>query len=196
MNKINIFISTDGTEYNGYDFDDNYIKDARFADQIMDTSFNVNPCVIEQYAEFTFKDKNNLIRNLVTTGQLTKDMVVYVYIDDRIFNTYLTSVWDLKLQSTTVKLSCNDPVKKLENIQTQLINVGDYTLQDLLYLAFSWTPYSVSYERETYDLCANTLIKDTYIEYQDVLSFLNKLCLVQFLRIMWRIDRFVVERCW
>lgn len=197
MHKVTIFISTDGTELNGYSFDDYYIKSIKFSNQLMDTSFNINPCVIEQYAQVTFKDKNNYIFNLIKTGQLLADMKVFVYFDGVLKYTYWTSTWDIQLESTTIILNCNDPVKKLENIQTQLVNVSSRTLYNLFNIGFSLTPYSWIYaDGDVGTLLYSTVVADSYISYQDLLSYLNKLCLVGFLRVYWHKDKFVVARCY
>lgn len=197
MNSVKIFISIDGTENNGYAFGDNYIKEMKFSNQLMDTSFNINPTVIEQYAEITLKDKHKFIFNLFRSGQLMSDMKVFVYFNNTLKFTYLTSTWDVQIQSSSIVLHCNDPVKKLENIQTQLVSVADRTLNTLLDIGFSLTEYNWTFQDvETQTFAMNTWIKDSYVTYQDLLTYFKKLCLVGFLRIYWRKNTFVIARCY
>lgn len=197
MNSVKIFISTDGTEQNGYAFGDNYIKDIKFSRQLMDTTFNINPTVIEQYAEITFKDKSNYIFNLVKKKILFNDMKVFLYINGILTDTYLTSSWDIQLQSSSIALHCNDLTKRLENIQTQLVNVATRTLYQLIDIGFGFSTFSwEAKDAETLNILNNTIIPDSYVQYQDLLTYLKKLCIVGFLRIYWKKDRFIVARCY
>ena len=196
MNRVTVFISTDGTESNGYLFGDGYIKSIKYSNQLMDTTFDINPTVIEQYAEVVFRDKDKTILNLVVDGTLTKDLKVFVYVDNILYQTYLTSSWDVQAQNSTITLHCNDETKKLENIQTQLVDVGSRTLKQLLQLGFTWSGYSWDCENNDIDtLISSIVIADSYVKFQDLLTYFKKLCLVGFLRIYWNKDKFIVARC-
>lgn len=196
MDSIRVFISTSGDESQGYTFTENNFKSVKFSNQLMDMSFDINPTVIEQYAEIKFKDKDGTIVQLLQEGILDKDLKVYVYINDVWTYTYLTSTWEVQAQDTTVTLHCNDPVKKLENKQTQLINVSTRTLAQLFSIVFNWTGYNYAYENQDIETIATHLTLDmVYIPYQDVLTCLNKLCVVGFLRIYWKKDKFIIARC-
>lgn len=196
MNRVKIFVSTSGDTSQGYEFTDNNFKSIKFSNQLMDTSFDINPTVIEQYAEITFKDKGGVITNLVKTGVLDSDLKVYIHIDNVLTYTYLTSTWDIQAQDTTVVLHCNDPTKKLENKQTQLVEPADKTLAELIALAFTWADYPYEYESsETYSIANNIQLEQTYVAYQDLLTFINKLCVVGFFRIYWKKNKFIIARC-
>lgn len=196
MDRVRIFISTSGDASQGYAFTDNNFKSIKFSNQLMDTSFDINPTIIEQYAEIEFKDKGGLITNLVKNGTLDKDLKVFVYINDALVYTYLTSTWDIQAQNTTVKLYCNDPVKKFENKQTQLIAPSNKTLAELFDLAFEWADYDYEYEsQDIADIADNIQLSGVYVVYQDLLTFINKLCVVGFFRIYWKKDRFIIARC-
>lgn len=195
MNKILIKIYDSETE-NTYQFTDNNFKSIKFSNQLLDTSFDINPTVIEQYATIVFKDKDNKISDLVTAGKLRSDMEVQIYIDGELCFTYLTSSWTLQAQSTSVTLQCNDPSKKLENKQTDLKEPADVTLKELLDYAFSFSGYTYEFQDyKTQELTQNINIQSNYITYQDLLTLLKKLCVVGFLRIYWKKNRFVVARC-
>lgn len=195
MNKILIKIYDSETE-NTYQFTDNNFKSIKFSNQLLDTSFDINPTVIEQYATIVFKDKDNKISDLVTAGKLRSDMEVQIYIDDELCFTYLTSSWTLQAQSTSVTLQCNDPSKKLENKQTDLKEPADVTLKELLDYAFSFSGYTYEFQDyKTQELTQNINIQSNYITYQDLLTLLKKLCVVGFLRIYWKKNRFIVARC-
>lgn len=196
MDKIKVFISTSGDESQGYTFTENNFKSIKFSNQLMDTSFDINPSVIEQYAEIVFKDKDGTITELVKSGILTKYLKVYVYINNVWTYTYLTSTWDIQAQNTTVTLHCNDPVKKLENIQMNAEYIGDAYLYQLITKAFNAAGYSFYVPDINVSLIITRIyMRDTYIKCQDILTFLNKLCCVGFLRIYWKKNRFVIERC-
>lgn len=196
MHRVTVFISTDGTEANGYLFSDDYIKNVKFSNQLMDTSFDITPTVIEQYAQITFKDKNKTILNLVVAGTLTKDLKVFIYINNALYNTYLTSTWDIQAQSSTITLNCNDETKKLENMQTQLVSVQSQTLKSLIQQGFTWAGYAWQSETQDIDtLLSSIVIQDSYTTYQDLLTYFKKLCLVGFLRIFWNKDKFIIARC-
>lgn len=196
MDNIKLFISTSGDESQGYTFTDNNFKSIKFSNQLMDTTFDINPTVIEQYADVVFKDKGGVISSLVKNGVLEKDLKVYVYINSVLMYTYLTSSWELQAQDTTVTLHCNDPVKKLENKQTQLVEPADKTLAELIDLAFSWSDYDYDYESATISSIANDIqLEQVYVSYQDLLTFINKLCVVGFFRIYWKKDKFIIARC-
>lgn len=196
MDNIKLFISTSGDESQGYTFTDNNFKSIKFSNQLMDTTFDINPTVIEQYADVVFKDKGGVISSLVKNGVLEKDLKVYVYINDVLMYTYLTSSWELQAQDTTVTLHCNDPVKKLENKQTQLVEPADKTLAELVDLAFSWSDYDYDYESASISSIANDIqLEQAYVSYQDLLTFINKLCVAGFFRIYWKKDKFIIARC-
>lgn len=196
MNRTKVFISTSGDESEGYLFADGFIKEIKYSNQLMDTTFDINPTIIEQYAEIVFRDKNHTIYDLVVNGTLTNDLKVFVYVDNILYQTYLTSSWDVQAQSSTITLHCNDETKKLENKQTQLINVQNRTLKQLVQYGFTWAGYS--WQSETADVdsvLSSIVIPDSYVVYQDILTYLNKLCLVGFLRIFWNKNKFIVARC-
>lgn len=194
MDNVKVFISVDGTESNGYEFTSNNFKKVKFASQAFDTTYDINPCVVEQYAEIVFKDKNNFIRNLVKEGQLSKDMWVFVYVNNVLLNTYLTSSWDIQAQDTTITLHCNDPVKKLENTLVEPLGIAMRTFSSLLSYAFSFTQYRCTYDDLGF-VGGNLIVYNSYIELQTVLEFLNKLCILGFIRIYWHINTFKVMRC-
>ena len=197
MNNVSIIIKDDGITR--FAFNDSKVKSIKFSNQLMDTSFNINPCVIEQYAEITIKDTDGLVFSNLNAldSYIKKYMDVEVYINDTLFNVYLTSTWEVKIQNSVVTIHCIDATKNLENYQTQLIDVSTQTLDGLIKKAFDCTPYNYSYETsDIRELCENIHIEDTYIQYQKVYDFLNQLCLVAFVRIYWHIDKFVIARCW
>ena len=180
-----------------FTFDDSKIISLKFSNQVMDDTFNMNPCVIEQYADITIKDYDKNIRNSIQHNYVHTYLDVEVYIDDVLFNTYITSTWDIKLQSSNVAIHCIDAVKQLENYQTELVDVGTYSLGWLLNNAFAHTPYNYTFEDlDLQHECFNIMIYNTYIQYQNIYELLNKLCLVNFLRIYWNKDTFVIARCW
>lgn len=195
MDKILITIYDPETK-DTYTFTDNNFKSIKFSNQLLDTSFDINPTVIEQYATIVFKDKDSRISDLVIAGKLRSDMEVWVHINDELDFMYLTSSWSLQAQSTSVTLQCNDPSKKLENKQTDLKEPADVTLKELLDYAFSFSGYSYEFQDyKTQELTQNINIESNYITYQDLLTLLKKLCVVGFLRIYWKRNRFIVARC-
>lgn len=181
---------------NTYTFTHNNFKSIKFSNQLFDTSFELNPTVIEQYATIVFKDKDGTISDMVVTGELRNDMEVRIHVDQNIDYTYLTSSWEVQASSTTVTLQCNDPVKRLENIQTQLISPRNMNLKELIDYGFQWSEYN--YEFDSYDtkeMCENISLTLTYVTYMDLLTYFKKLCVVGFLRIYWRRNKFIVARC-
>lgn len=197
MNRVRVIMKDNNTTV--FTFNDDKIKSIKFSNQLMDTTFNINPCVIEQYADITIKDVDGTIFDDlgIVDSYIRKYIEVEVYIDDTLFNKYLTSTWEVKIQDSTIVIHCTDQTKNLENYQTQLINVGTYTLDDLIDDAFDCTPYNYSYENSDVQyLCEHLYIANTYIPYQKVIDFLNQLCLVSFVRIYWHIDQFIIARCW
>lgn len=196
MHSVKVFISTDGTEENGYLFTDNNIKSIKFSHQLMDTSFDITPGVIEQYADIVIKDKEKSVRALVMNGTLGKDMKVFVYIDNVVYQTYYTSTWDVQAQTSTVTLHCNDPCKKLENVQIASEGIKDYVLWTLFSKAFTAAGYSWTYANvEVNNILIQTICGNTYLQYQDALTLLRKLCLVGFFRVFWNKDKFIIARC-
>lgn len=195
MEKILITIY-DPENKETYKFTDNNFKSIKFSNQLLDTSFDINPTVIEQYATIVFKDKDNKISDLVVAGKLREDMEVWIYINDELNFMFLTSSWSLQAQSTSVTLQCNDPSKKLENKQTDLKEPTDVTLKELLDYAFSFSGYTYEFQDiEVREVVENIKIQSNYITYQDLLTLLKKLCVVGFLRIYWKKNRFIVARC-
>lgn len=194
---VNITITIyDPIAKNTYTFTHNNFKSVKFSNQLFDTSFELNPTVIEQYATIVFKDKDGTISDMVVTGELRNDMEVWIYVNQNIDYMYLTSSWEVQASSTTVTLQCNDPVKKLENIQTQLISPRNMNLKELIDYGFQWSGYR--YEFDSYDtkeMCENINLTLTYVTYMDLLTYFKKLCVVGFLRIYWRRDKFIVARC-
>lgn len=196
MDRVKIFVSTSGDTSQGYTFTDNNFKSLKFSNQLMDTSFDINPTMIEQYAEIVLKDKNGAITNLVRDGILDRDLKVYVYINNVLTYTYLTSTWDIQAQDTTVKLHCNDPVKKFENKQTQQVAPSNKTLAQLIDLAFTWAGYDYEYQSSDVSSIASSIqLSSTFVLYQDLLTFIKKLCVVGFFRIYWKKDKFIIARC-
>ena len=196
MHRVKVFVSTDGTEQNGYLFTDDNFKSIKFSHQLMDTSFDITPGVIEQYAQMVLKDKDKSIRNLAASGVLGKDMKVFVYIDDVLYQTYLTSTWDIQGQNSAITLNCNDPCKKLENVQIPTEGVANYTLWGLFSKAFTAAGYRWDRANsQVSDILIYTTCKNTYIQFQDALTFLKKLCVVGFFRVYWNKDRFMIARC-
>lgn len=196
MNNIKIKINTSDGASTICTFTENDFKSLKFSEQLMDTSFDINPTVIEQYAEIELKDKGGVISSLVASGVLSKDLKVWISIDNVAIQTYLTSSWDVQIQNTTVKLCCNDPVKKIENKQTKLIEPDDYTLDYFLTQAFSWLGYNFEYEtNEIRTIAQSIILKDAYVPYMDLLTFIKKLCITGFFRIYWYINKFIIARC-
>lgn len=196
MNKINITIF-DPVTYDYYLYTDNNFKSIKFSNQLLDTSFDINPTAIEQYATIVFKDKDGTMSKLVTDGKLSEDMEVWVYIDGVIYNTYRTSSWEIQAQSTTITLQCNDPLKTLENKQTRLLELSAMrSLSELFDYAFQWAGYSYDFiDYETKYIVTNTYLYDNYVQYMDLLTFIKKLCVVAFLRVYWYKDKFIIAGC-
>ena len=190
--KVEITFPTVGLKV----FTSHNIISTKFARQLMDTTFDITPTVLEQYAEIVFKDYDGTLKRYARSGYLMKDLPVSIYIDDVLYNTYLTSAWDVKAQSSNITLHCNDPSKKLENIQVVAAGVQDYTLYNLFDNAFSNAGYSWTYDdQEVYDILTNTVCGYTYVQFQDTLTLLKKLCVVGFFRVYWSKDKFIVARC-
>lgn len=196
MISIKIFISTSGDTSQGYTYTDNDFKSVKFSDQISDTSFDITPTVIEQYADIVFKDKTGDITEKVISGVFNKYLKVFVYINNVWKYTYITSTWDIQVKDKTVTLHCNDPVKLLENKQTQLVEPADKTLADMFAYAQAWSGYPIHYgDGETIDICQRTVLKNTYVPYMNLLDFIKKLCVTGFIRFYWNKNRFVIARC-
>ena len=197
MNQIKITIFTPGNVPDSYTFGENYIKEIKFSKQLMDTSFDINPSIIEQYAEIVLKDKGGVISNLIVSGVLNKGLVLRVYIDDVFIQSYLTASWDIQAQDTTIKLYCDDLVKKLENKQTMPVEPNNFSLYQLFAKAFEWAGMSYVYESSSIsDIAQQIILYDTYVPYTDLLTFIKKLCVTGFFRIYWDKTHFVIARCY
>lgn len=195
---VNIVVTIyDPITKSSYKFTDNNFKSIKFSNQLLDTSFDINPTAIEQYATIVFKDKNGTISKLVADGKLGNDMEVWIYVDENHDFMYLTSSWEVQAQSTTITLQCNDPLKTLENKQTQLLELSSArTLKELFDYAFQWAGYSYDFiDDETKYIAENTYLFDNYVQYMDLLTFIKKLCVVAFFRVYWHKDKFIIAGC-
>lgn len=197
MNSVKVLIAYN--DNNIFTLNDSNIKSIKFSNQLMDTSFNINPCVIEQYAEIVVKDVDGSIFGSLNSLQpeIKNYIKVTVYINSTVYNTYLASTWECALQSSTVTIHCNDQTKNLANYQTELMDVSNMTLYQLFNKAFSFTPYECRWnDASLLDEMSFMKVDSTYIPYQTVYDLLNKLCLVAFVRVRWSKGYFYIERCW
>ena len=178
-------------------FTDRNIQSLTFASQLLDTSFNINPTVIEQYAKVSLIDRDELIANLASGANLAKDLKVMLYVDDILKYTYLTSVWKIKANNSQIDLECNDPSKKLENQQISALSISDRSLEGLLNIVFTFTGYTYeAIDEDTRIYISNFIIKNSFVTITTSLDLLKKLCVVGFLRVYWDKNIFKIARCY
>ena len=178
-------------------FSDRYIQSVTFASQLMDTSFNITPAVVEQYARLVLIDRSGIITNIAESADMAKDLKVMLYIDNVLKYTYLTSIWDIQAESSKITLECNDPSKKLANCQISATGISSRSLYELFQIAFTFTGYTFeAIDNETEAYLHSMIVKNSFTILQTSLELINKLCVVGFLRVFWDKNIFKIARCY
>lgn len=178
-------------------YNDNIIKNFKCSEQLMDTIFNINPTVIEQYAEITFKDKYKEFKRLAKEELLSDNSEVDIYLGDELIGTYLTESWDLQGSNTSVSLNCNDPSKAFDNSYIKELKMEDRTLHKLLSIGFAVDKLNWKYiDKDTQQYCEEFVAHNSWVYESTLREYFKKVCLIGLLRIYWFKDTFIVARCY
>lgn len=178
-------------------YTDDIIKDFKCSEQLLDTTFRINPGVLQQYAEISFKDKYGEFKDLAKRELLNDNLFVKIYINDTLVGTYMTESWDIKANNTNVSLNCTDPCRLLDYINVTRVPVASRTVDDLLNMAFSYTEYTFEYlDSDVEELCKKITNGTSWIYPSSLTDFLKKVCLLGMIRIYWYKDKFMVARCY
>lgn len=178
-------------------YNDNIIKQFKNSEQLMDTIFNINPTVLEQYAEITFKDKYGEFKQFAKEGLLSDNSEIDIYINDDLVGTYLSESWNLRGGDSTVKLNCNDPSKSFDYSYVKELVVKDRTLHELLELGFDIDKSNWKYiDDDTAQYCKNFVAHNSWVYESTLREYFKKVCLIGLLRIYWYKDTFIIARCY
>lgn len=178
-------------------YDDDIIKNFKCSEQLLDTTFNINPNVLQQYAEIVFKDKYGEFKTLAKSELLNDNLLIKIYIGEQLVGTYLTESWNITASDTNVSLNCTDPSRLFDYINISKIPVQHRNVDDLLNLAFSYTDYTFAYlDKEIETLCKQVISPDSWTYVTSLSDFIQKICLLGMIRIYWYIDKFIVARCY
>lgn len=178
-------------------YDDNIVTEMKCSESLMDTSFNISPTILEQYAELKFKDKYNEFKDLANAEMLNDNLDVNIYIDDILIGSYITDAWEITSTSNNVSLSCVDVSNIFDHIYVTLQNVADRNIDDLLSIAFGYTNKVYGYiDSDTEKYCKSIIVPNSWYKVSTLRDFLIKICVLGLLRMYWYKDKFIVARCY
>lgn len=178
-------------------YTDNIIKKFRCSEQLLDTTFNINPCVITQYAEIVFKDKYGEFKKLANADALGDNLNVDIYIDNNLIGTYVTDEWSVQAHNTEVTLNCVDPSNVFDRIEVPRLPVQKRTLGDLLQIGFGCATVSWRYiDTETEQYCTSIVQHDSWLAATTLATYFKMVCMLGLIRIYWHINHFIVARCY
>lgn len=178
--------------------------DVRCSENAFDAQLNIKPGIVEQYADVSIYDRNQLIHQFARAELLKENQQVTILsIDDEtntseILGIYIVDEWQVEATSSIVKINCTDPSSAFENLDIPSAPVQTRTVDNLLSLLFSYVQgYTFTYiDDATRTACENIKIPSSWYAKGNVLEVLRKICEVGQLRIYWFINVFIVVRCY
>lgn len=178
--------------------------DVRCSENAFDSQLNINPGIVEQYADVSIYDRDQLIHQFAQAELLKENQQVTILsIDDEnntseILGKYRVDEWQVEATSSIVKINCTDPSSTFENIYIPSAPVKTRTVDSLLSFLFGYIQnYTFTYiDSATQTACENIKIPSSWCLKGNVLEVLRKICEVGQLRIYWFINVFIVARCY
>lgn len=178
------------------------IVDFKCSENLMDSDLSLSPGVCEQYADVTIYDKDDTIHQMALQGLLSQDEQVSIEaVNDatgRVYalGKYLVSEWDVKAINSHVGITCRDKTYLFSQIDIPRADIQRRTIDDLLNTLFNYAGVQWNYlDTETQTRCSSIVIPNSWYAKSDLLTLLNKICVLGMLRMYWSLDTFYVGRC-
>lgn len=171
------------------------------SETLFDSQMNIEPGICEQYADVRIYDRDGQLHQLAHAGKLDEDYIVTIYAIDtetHIIGTYRVKDWDIPATSSVIGVICNDMTHTFKNINVPSVPVLTRTVDDMLSMAFDLLN-GVDWQyidSDTQNYCQHIETPDCWFYSSNLLTLLNKICTLGFLRIFWYIDKFIVARCY
>lgn len=171
------------------------------SETLFDSQMNIAPGICEQYADIRIYDRNNLLHQLAYIDKLNDDYTVTIYAIDTekyVIGSYSVKDWDISSTNSVIGVICDDMSRIFKSINVPSIPLLTRTVDDMLSMAFDQLK-GVNWEyidKDTQIYCQHITTPDNWFYSSDLLSLLNKICTLGFLRIYWYIDKFIVARCY
>lgn len=189
--------------YTGF-YDLQNLIDVRCSENAFDSQLNINPGIVEQYADVSIYDRDQLIHQFAQAELLKENQQVTILsIDDEtntseVLGTYRVDEWQVEATSSIVKVNCTDPSSIFENFNIPSAPVQTRTVDSLLSFLFGYIQgYTFTYiDDATRTACENIKIPSSWCLKGNVLEVLKKICEIGQLRIYWFINVFIVARCY
>ena len=169
------------------------------SENTLTAQLSIEPGIIEQFADIDIYDRDNLIHIMALNNALHENTNVNITIinegKETSLGSYLTSEWDVNMDSQKVSVNCKDFTSTLDKINIPRQPIKDRNVDEMLSIAFSFINVPWDYiDSDTREYCEKIITPNSWFHASTAYDFLRKVCILGMLRIYWRIDKYIVAR--